>query len=152
MNGKLPLVFTKSVAREQINSNDYSYLVRDYPSNHVESIGYRLRKYLDFIPYKYKGYGRLRTLKHIPIEYIYFIYIFCPRSKCNVASFSCSLLHIHLHPYSNLRRLDPSLMASRPQDDPRILSLLRDKIYFVYFTKDLFCRIDLLIPRRLYVV
>jgi hypothetical protein len=33
-----------------------------------EFVGYLLRKGPDLLPYKYKGYGRLRTLEHIPIE------------------------------------------------------------------------------------
>jgi hypothetical protein len=34
-----------------------------------------------------KGYDQLRTLKHIPVEYIYFIYLFWPRNRYNVALF-----------------------------------------------------------------
>lgn len=32
-----------------------SYLVRDYPSNHVRSVGYRLGTGPDLLRYKYKG-------------------------------------------------------------------------------------------------
>jgi hypothetical protein len=53
-------------------------------------------------------------------------------------SFSCSLSHIHLYPYSTLHRLDSSGVACRSQDDPRILPLLKGKVYFVYFTQDIF--------------
>jgi hypothetical protein len=33
-----------------------------------EFVGYLLGKGPDLLPYKYKGYGRLRTPEHIPIE------------------------------------------------------------------------------------
>ena len=62
----------------------YNYFMRGYSFNHIESIGYRLEIGSDIFPYKYKGYGRLRTPEHIPIESIYFIYLYCPRSICNI--------------------------------------------------------------------
>jgi hypothetical protein len=41
---------------DQIDSSDYSYLVRGYPSNHVGSVGYRLGTGPN--PYIYmKGYN-----------------------------------------------------------------------------------------------
>jgi hypothetical protein len=44
----------RSVPRDQINSNDYSYLMRGYSSNHVRFVSYRLGMGLDF-PYMYDG-------------------------------------------------------------------------------------------------
>jgi hypothetical protein len=41
--------------RDQINSVDYPYLVRGYPSNHVSVVGYLLETGPDLLPYKYKG-------------------------------------------------------------------------------------------------
>jgi hypothetical protein len=61
------------------------YLMRGYPSNHVRSIDYRLGTFPDLLPYKYKRYSQLITTEHIPIEYIYFIYLSFPRSRCNIA-------------------------------------------------------------------
>jgi hypothetical protein len=41
--------------RDQINSGDYPYLVRGYPSNHVGVVGYLLGTGSDLLPNKYKG-------------------------------------------------------------------------------------------------
>jgi hypothetical protein len=41
--------------RDQINLGDYPYLVRGYPSNHVEVVGYLLGTGPNLLPYKYKG-------------------------------------------------------------------------------------------------
>jgi hypothetical protein len=79
-----PLGLNSTRARDEINSGDYPYLMCGYLYNHVGSAGYRLETGLDLLPYKYKGYGRLRTPEHIPIEFIYFIYLYCPRSICNI--------------------------------------------------------------------
>jgi hypothetical protein len=46
--------------------------MRDYPSNHVRFIDYRLETGPDFLYIYMKGYDRLRTPEHIPIEHIYF--------------------------------------------------------------------------------
>jgi hypothetical protein len=43
------------VPRDQINSGNYPYLVRGYPSNHVGVVGYLLGIGPDLLPYKYKG-------------------------------------------------------------------------------------------------
>jgi hypothetical protein len=49
--------------------------MRGYPSNHVGFVSYLLGTGLD-LPYIYmKGYGRLRTIEHIPIESITFFII-----------------------------------------------------------------------------
>jgi hypothetical protein len=56
------------VPRDLINSGDYPYLVRGYPSNHVGVVGYLLETDPDLLPINIKGYGRLRTPEHIPIE------------------------------------------------------------------------------------
>jgi hypothetical protein len=54
--------------RNQINSGDYPYLMCGYPSNHVRFVSYHLGMGPD-LPYIYmKGYDRLRTPEHIPIE------------------------------------------------------------------------------------
>jgi hypothetical protein len=58
---------------DQIDSDDYPYLMCGYPSNHVGFIGYRLEISPDLPPIHMKGYGQLRTPEHIPIEHIYFI-------------------------------------------------------------------------------
>jgi hypothetical protein len=64
-----------SCPHDQIDSGYYPYLVCGYPSNHVGSIGYRLGTGPN-LPYLYmKGYGRLRTPEHIPIEPITFFII-----------------------------------------------------------------------------
>jgi hypothetical protein len=60
---------------DQIDSDDYPYLVRGYPSNHVGFVGYRLEISPYLPPIHMKGYGRLRTPIRIPIEHIYFIYL-----------------------------------------------------------------------------
>jgi hypothetical protein len=43
------------VPRDWINSDDFPYLVRGYPSNHVGVVGYLLGIGPDLLPYKYKG-------------------------------------------------------------------------------------------------
>jgi hypothetical protein len=50
-----PWAQTVRSPRDQNNSDDYPYLVRGYPSNHVGSIGYRLGTGPDLLPYKCKG-------------------------------------------------------------------------------------------------
>jgi hypothetical protein len=54
--------------------------MRGYPSNHMGSISYRLGIGQDLLPYKYKGVQPIENPEHIPIESIYFIYLFYPRS------------------------------------------------------------------------
>jgi hypothetical protein len=62
----------QSAPHDQIDSDDYLYLMRGYPSNHMGSVSYRLGTGPD-LPYIYmKGYDRLRTTEHIPIKPIYF--------------------------------------------------------------------------------
>jgi hypothetical protein len=46
-------------------------------------------------------------------------------------SFSCIFPHIHFHPYLTLRRLDPSWVDYRRQNDSRILPLSGGKIHFI---------------------
>jgi hypothetical protein len=43
------------MVRGQINSGDYPYLVRGYPSNNVGVVGYLLGTGPYLLPYKYKG-------------------------------------------------------------------------------------------------
>jgi hypothetical protein len=101
------------VPRDWINSDDFPYLVRGYPSNHVGVVGYLLGIGPDLLPYKYKGVQPIENPEHIPIEHIYFIYFSCPRSRCSVVlvvAFHISTptpirLYV-LRLYSTLRRLD----------------------------------------------
>jgi hypothetical protein len=58
--------------------------VRGYASNHVGVVGYLLGTGLDLLPYKYKGVWPIENPEHIPIESIYFIYLFYHRSRCSV--------------------------------------------------------------------
>jgi hypothetical protein len=49
-----PWAQTVRVPRDQINFGDYPYLMRGYPSNHVEFVNYRLGTGPD-LPYIYEG-------------------------------------------------------------------------------------------------
>jgi hypothetical protein len=49
-----PWTRTVHSPRDQINSDDYPYLVSGYLSNHVRSVDYHLGTCLDLLPYKYK--------------------------------------------------------------------------------------------------
>jgi hypothetical protein len=83
-----------------------------------EFVGYLLEKGPDLLPINIKGYDRLRTPEHITIEPITLLTF--PALGVERSS---SLPHIHIHPYSTLRRLDPSWVVCRSQDDPRISPL-----------------------------
>jgi hypothetical protein len=107
---------------DQINSGDYPYLVRGYPSNHVGVVGYLLGTGPDLLPYKYKGVRLIENLEHIPIESLYFIYLSCPRSRCSI------VLIVAFQPYSTIYHLDPPWVACRPQDNPRVLPFPGGKI------------------------
>jgi hypothetical protein len=46
-------------SHDQIDTVNYPYLVRDYPSNHMKFVSYRLKMGTD-LPYIYEEYDRLR--------------------------------------------------------------------------------------------
>jgi hypothetical protein len=53
----------QSATRDQINSGDYTYLIRSYPSNHVGVVGYLLGICSDLMLYKYKGVRPIENLR-----------------------------------------------------------------------------------------
>jgi hypothetical protein len=59
--------------------------VHDYLSNHVGSVGYLIGTGPGLLPYKYKGIRLIENPEHIPIEYIYFIYLLCPMIICSMS-------------------------------------------------------------------
>jgi hypothetical protein len=83
------------------------YPVHGYPSNHVSFVSYHLGTSPN-LPLYMKGNGRLKTPQTYYNQIKYFLYHYC---GVDVAYFSYIFPHIHLHPYSTLRRLDPSLVV-----------------------------------------
>jgi hypothetical protein len=111
--------------------------MRSYPYNHVEVVGYHLGTGPDLLLYKYKGVRSIENPRRQSNQPNLHIYLSYPNSRCNIALVVAS--HISTFtPYSTLCRLDLSWVVCRPQDDLRVLPLQMGKIYFVYFTQDLF--------------
>jgi hypothetical protein len=70
-------------SRDQRNSDDYSYLVRGNPSNHVEFISYRLGTGPD-LPYIYEGVRSIENPRTHSNRTNYFLYHSCSKSRCSV--------------------------------------------------------------------
>jgi hypothetical protein len=92
-----------------------------------EFVGYLLGKGPYLLPYKYKGVRPIENPRTHSNRTNYLIYFSCPRSRCSIVL--VVVFHIStLHPYSTLRRLDPSWVVCRSQDNPRISPLPGGKI------------------------
>ena len=65
---------TDHAPHDHINLDDYPYLIRGYPFNHVGSIGYRLETGSDPIPYKYKGVEAIENPRtHSNRTYLFYL-------------------------------------------------------------------------------